>query len=95
MKELSDQYGLVFSLKVGKSTIIVLNDPETIFELVRRKGNMFIDCPQDEHWDRAYHNVILSLMHSGDAYKTMWKIVQQSLSPKNLDTTFLAIQEIE
>jgi cytochrome P450 len=95
IKELSDQYGSVFSLKVGKSTIIVLNDPQAIFELIHRKGALFIDRPQDEQWDRAYRNELLSLMHSDDAYKAMRKIVQQLLTPKNLDTTFLDIQDIE
>jgi cytochrome P450 len=95
VKELSDQYGSVFSLKVGKSTIIVLNDPQAIFELIHRKGALFMDRPQDEQWDRAYRNELLSLMHSDDAYKAMRKIIQQLLTPKNLDTTFLDIQDIE
>jgi hypothetical protein len=95
IKELSDRYGSVFSLKVGKSAIIVLNDPQAIFELIHKKDALFVDRPQDEQWDRAYRNELLSLMHSDDAYKAMRKIVQQLLTPKNLDTTFLDFQDIE
>jgi len=76
------------SLKVGKSTIIVLNDPQAIFELIHKEGNVFIVRPEEEHCDRAYHNQILSLTHSGEAYKARRKIVQHLLSLKNMNTTF-------
>ncbi|KAH7407061.1 cytochrome P450 oxidoreductase-like protein [Phaeosphaeria sp. MPI-PUGE-AT-0046c] len=95
LKELAEQYGSVFSLKIGKATMIVLNDPEAIFDLIHKKGALFVDRPQDQHWDLAYHNEILSLMHEGDEYKAMRKIAQQLLSPKNLDTKFHKIQEAE
>jgi hypothetical protein len=34
-------------------------------------------------------------MHDGDQYKAMRKIVQQLLSPRNLNTKFHKIQEAE
>ncbi|KAF2029003.1 cytochrome P450 [Setomelanomma holmii] len=73
----------------------VLNDPHAIFELIHKKGSLFVDRPEDRHWELAYNNEILSLMHDGDSYKAMRKIVQQLLSPRNLDTRFQMIQEAE
>jgi cytochrome P450 len=60
--------------------MIVLNDPQAIFDLIHKKGSLFVDRPQDQHWDLAYHNESLSLMHDGDSYKAMRKIVQQLLT---------------
>jgi cytochrome P450 len=95
LKELSDKYGSIFSLKVGKTTIIVLNDPRAVFELIHKKSSFYMDRSVDQHWDLAYQNENLALMHSNDTYKAMRKIVQQFLSPKNLDADLSTIQDAE
>jgi hypothetical protein len=93
--ELSKKYGSIFSLKIGKSTMIILNDPRAVYELIHKKSALYLDRPYDEHWDLAYRNESIALMHSDVKYKAMRKIVQQLVSPKNLDTSFSGIQEAE
>ena len=53
LKDWADQYGEVFSLKVGRKTIIVLNSRRTIYELFDKKGFLCTDRPNDEQLDLA------------------------------------------
>lgn len=94
-KEWSDQYGPVFSLKVGASTMIVLNDPRAVHELLNKKGALYVDRPNDEQWDLTGRHEIFVLMHAGDEWKAIRKIMTQLFTPKNLDGKLVQLQESE
>ncbi|KAF2827089.1 cytochrome P450 oxidoreductase-like protein [Ophiobolus disseminans] len=94
-KEWSDQYGAVFSIKIGESTVVVLNDPRAVHQLINKRGALFADRPEEEQWDLATNKEAFGIMHSDPIWRAIRKIVTQILSPKNLDGTWNNIQEAE
>ncbi|KZL68134.1 cytochrome P450 [Colletotrichum tofieldiae] len=95
LKEWGDQYGPVFSLKVGKSTMIVLNDRRAVHELLVSKGAYNNDRPFDEQFHLAMRGENMATMSDGTMWRSQRKVISQFYSPKNLDTTLKAVQEAE
>ncbi|OBR05399.1 Cytochrome P450 2D18 [Colletotrichum higginsianum IMI 349063] len=95
VKEWSEQYGSVFSLKIGQSTMVVLNDRKAIYELLVSKGAYYNDRPPDEQFQLTTQNENIAAMHEGPKWKAERKIVAQHFSPNNLDTTLKTVQEAE
>jgi cytochrome P450 len=94
-KEWADQYGSVYSLKIGRTTMIVLSDREAVFELLSRRGAHYNSRPVDKQIDAALGEENLSLMYEGPVWRAQRKIVSTYLSPKNLDTVLQPIQVAE
>ena len=44
-REWSQQYGKIFSLKIGPRNIIVICDRKAVYELIDRKGSIYSDRP--------------------------------------------------
>ncbi|KAF2125588.1 cytochrome P450 oxidoreductase-like protein [Dothidotthia symphoricarpi CBS 119687] len=94
-KEWSDKYGTVFSLKVGRSTIVVLNDRRAVHDLVDKRSAIYADRPVDHQLFLALRNENLALMPSGDRWRSSRKVASQMLAPQRLDAGLAAIQEAE
>ncbi|KAF2851961.1 cytochrome P450 oxidoreductase-like protein [Plenodomus tracheiphilus IPT5] len=94
-KEWSDRYGPIVSLKVGVSTMVILNDPRAVHELINKKSACYADRPADEQWDLTAQNEHIALMHSGPEWRAIRKIMAQTFSAKNLDGKLARIQEAE
>lgn len=82
-------------MKVGVSTLIILNDPRAVYELIHKKGSCFVDRPTDEQWDLATHNENIALMHFGPEWRAIRKVIVQTFSAKNLDGKLVEVQEAE
>ncbi|KAF6811973.1 cytochrome P450 2D18 [Colletotrichum sojae] len=95
LKEWSDAYGSVYSLKVGRSTIVVLNDRKAIHELLNQQGALFNDRPRDRQVFVSLGDENIALMHESPKWKLERKIIGQYFSPKNLDTVLRPVQEAE
>ncbi|KAK2054685.1 cytochrome P450 2D18 [Colletotrichum caudatum] len=95
LKEWGDQYGSIFSIKVGKSTMIVLNDKRAVHELLVSKGAYFNDRPCDEQFHLALRDENVAMMTDSAMWKEQRKIIAQFFSPKNLDTGLKSVQEAE
>jgi cytochrome P450 len=95
LKEWGDCYGLIYSLKIGNATMVVLNDPSAVHQLMNKKGALFVDRPLEKQWELATNGDILPLMHAGSAWRAMRKIGTQAMSPKVLDDRLAEIQEAE
>jgi hypothetical protein len=91
----SDQYGPVFSLKIGRSTIVVLNDPRAVHELLNKQGAVFSDRPVDEQYERTTRNEAFIVMHTGHIWRASRKAALQVLSSKTLDADFTEVLEVE
>ena len=87
-------YGEVFSLKVGRKTIIVLNSRRAVHELIDKKGMFCTDRPCDDQLDLAMGKTI-ALMHNNELWKAERKIVGKLLAPKRLDGELREIMEAE
>ncbi|KAK1573711.1 cytochrome P450 2D18 [Colletotrichum navitas] len=95
LKEWGDQYGPMFSIKVGKSTMIVLNDRRAVHELLVSKGAHFNNRPSDEQFRLALRDENIALMKETAKWREQRKITAQFFSPKNLDTSLKGVQEAE
>ncbi|KAK2007388.1 cytochrome P450 2D18 [Colletotrichum eremochloae] len=95
LKEWGDHYGPIFSIKVGKSTMIVLNDRRAVHELLVSKGAYFNDRASDEQSRLALGGENIAMMPDNAMWKEQRKIVAQFFSPKNLDTSLKSVQEAE
>ncbi|OHF02015.1 cytochrome P450 2D18 [Colletotrichum orchidophilum] len=94
-KEWADQYGSIYSLKVGQSTMIVLNDRHAVHELLTSKGAYYNDRPVDQQFQLVMRGENTSLMHDGPLWRAERKIAASYFSPKNLDTALRGVQESE
>jgi cytochrome P450 len=95
LKAWSDQYGSVFSVKIGRSTMVVLNDPRAVHEPMNRRGALYADRPEEEQWNLAINNEAFAIMHADPTWRAIRKIVTQVFSPKNLDGKWSQAQETE
>lgn len=95
LKEWADQYGSIYSLKVGQSTMVVLNDRHAVHELLTSKGAYYNDRPVDQQYDLAMRQENTALMHDGPVWRAERKIAATYFSPKNLDGALRGVQESE
>ncbi|CAI0654505.1 unnamed protein product [Colletotrichum noveboracense] len=95
LKEWADEYGSVYSLKVGRTTMIVLNDRQAIHELLNQQGALYNDRPRDQQVLASTRDENPALMHEGPEWRAERKLIAQYYSPKNLDSDLKSIQEAE
>jgi cytochrome P450 len=96
LKEWADQYGAIFSLKVGASTMIILNDRRAVHDLVDKKSAMYGDRPMDRQWEVALgKDLSFVAMHATPTWRSFRKIAAQMLSPKSVDDKIAPVQEAE
>lgn len=95
LKEWSDYYGDIFSLKIGAGTIIVLTDRQAIHELIENRGANYADRPIDHNSEVAAGKENFVLGHSNARWRAMRKITTSSLTPQLLDGKLASIQEAE
>jgi cytochrome P450 len=95
LKEWSDTYGSVFSLKIGKGTFIVLNSRRAVHDLVDKKSAIYLDRPLDYNIEVAMRGENLAFMHADSLWRAQRKIASQNLAPRWLDEKVVMIQEAE
>ena len=85
LKKWSDEYGPVFSLKLGQMTMIVLNSRRAEYELMDKKGLLAADRPMDTHMELAFGEQVITMMHNTEVWKAERKLTEYMLSPRRLD----------
>ncbi|KAF2113642.1 cytochrome P450 [Lophiotrema nucula] len=90
----SRQYGKIVSLKVGASTIIILNDRKAVHDLVDKKNAIYSDRNIDTNVLVALGNENFAFMHTTPVWRAHRKIASQNLSPQALQKV-APIQEAE
>ncbi|KAL1591555.1 hypothetical protein SLS60_011803 [Paraconiothyrium brasiliense] len=83
-KQWSVQYGDVFSLKVGKGTMIVLNSKRSVYELIDQRSALYSSRPID---DRSHLTMKenVAFMDPTPVWRLQRKIVVRYLAPEKLD----------
>ncbi|TDZ19400.1 Cytochrome P450 monooxygenase patI [Colletotrichum orbiculare MAFF 240422] len=95
LKTWAEQYGSVYSLKVGQSTMVVLNDRRAVHELLVKQGAYYNDRPVDAQAAVAARHENTALMHEGPMRRAERKIAATYFAPKNLDGVLRPVQEAE
>ncbi|KAF2871230.1 cytochrome P450 oxidoreductase-like protein [Massariosphaeria phaeospora] len=95
LKEWSDKYGPVYSLKIGQGTFIVLNDRRAVHDTVDKKSALYAERPRDYQMEVSLGNENIAMMHATPLWRAQRKIASQMLAPRRLDEEVAPIQEAE
>ncbi|KAK1674584.1 putative cytochrome P450 oxidoreductase [Colletotrichum godetiae] len=95
LREWALQYGSIFSLKVGPSSIIVLCDREAIHKLLIEKGSVYSDRPPSYVGKLLTHGDHLALEQMDTTWRSKRKVISHNFSPKRLDEQHFRVQEAE
>ena len=90
----AEEYGSIFSLKVGAGTWILLNDKRAVHDLLDKKSAIYSDRPNDQQVITATKEN-LAMMNADRLWRASRKIASHFVSPKNLDENIVGIQEAE
>ena len=93
-KEWADEYGRIFSLKIGAGTLIVLNDKRTVHDLLDKRSAIYSERPLDQQLITSLKENF-AFMGTTPTWRAHRKIASHFLAPKNLDDQIMAIQEAE
>ncbi|KAF6840287.1 cytochrome p450 [Colletotrichum plurivorum] len=97
LKAWSEKYGSIYSLKVGRSTMIVLNDRHAVHELFGRQGAYYNDRPHDTQMVVSARDENPATMREGAKWRATRKMIATFFAPKNLDSASVLrrVQEAE
>lgn len=93
--EWAKEYGSVFSLKIGPSSIIVLCDRKAIHKLLVEKGSIYSDRPPSYVGRILTQGDHLALEQMDMTWRAKRKVISHNFSPKQLDEKHFRIQEAE
>ncbi|KAK8151548.1 cytochrome P450 [Phyllosticta citribraziliensis] len=85
LKKWSEQYGSVYSLKMGSDTTIVLNDRKAIHDLLDKKGAIYSDRQKEYVCGLVTHNHYFAFEDATSSWRSQRKIASHVLSPRTLD----------
>ncbi|KAJ8112762.1 hypothetical protein OPT61_g4948 [Boeremia exigua] len=94
-KDWSEQYGAVFSLKIGKGTMIVLNSRRAVYDLVDKRSAIYSARPQEEQYHIALKGENIANMDADATWRAQRKITARFFAPKKLDGELARISEAE
>ncbi|VUC26552.1 unnamed protein product [Clonostachys rosea] len=90
-----EEFGGIFSLKLGSGTMIVLYDRKAVHDLVDKKGVIYSERPKNHVADIVTHGDSFAFMNNTPMYKEQRKIAAHNLSPRVLDGNAGRIQDAE
>ena len=94
-KDWSEQYGEVYSLKIGKGTMIVLNSRRAVHELIDRRSAIYSARPHDDQFHMALKGENIANMDADNIWRTQRKITARFFAPLKLDGSLAKIAEAE
>ncbi|KAF1976357.1 cytochrome P450 2D18 [Bimuria novae-zelandiae CBS 107.79] len=93
-KKWAEEYGNIFSVKVGAGTLIFLNDKRTTHDLLDKRSAIYTDRAKDQQISTTFAENF-ALMDANSTWRAHRKIAAHFLAPKNLDASIMVIQEAE
>lgn len=94
-KDWSEQYGPVFSLKIGKGTMVVLNSRRAVHDLIDKRSAIYSSRPQDEQYHIALRGENIANMDADAGWRAQRKITARFFAPHKLDGDLAKISEAE
>lgn len=85
----------MYSLKVGKGTMIILNSKRAVYDLIDKRGAIYSGKPFVQQNIDVMHGENLGLIDQTPLWKAQRKMVVQSLTPAKLDGDIAKISEAE
>ncbi|KAK6067266.1 cytochrome P450 2D18 [Seiridium cupressi] len=94
-REWADEYGPIYSLTIGPTTIIVLSDRKALHSLLDKKGSIYSGRPLNYVTNYVTHGDHLTLEDVGLSWREKRMVASRNLNPKSLDEKHFKIQEAE
>ncbi|CAI6338583.1 unnamed protein product [Periconia digitata] len=94
-KDWSEQYGEVYSLKIGKGTMIVLNSRRAVYDLIDKRSAIYSSRPDDEQFRNTMRNENIANMEADANWRIQRKVTARFLAPSILDGALGKISEAE
>jgi cytochrome P450 len=94
-KDWGEQYGEVYSLKIGKGTMIVLNSRKAVHDLIDKRSAIYSSRPQDEQFHIALKGENIANMDADAGWRAQRKITARFFAPHKLDGDLAKISEAE
>lgn len=83
LRSWGEQYGGVFSLKMGSSTMIVLYDRKAVHDLVDKKGVIYSERPKNAVAEIVTHGDSFAFMDNTPLYRQERKLASHNLSVRS------------
>ncbi|KAF1994944.1 cytochrome P450 [Amniculicola lignicola CBS 123094] len=94
-KDWSEQYGDVYSLKIGKGTMIVLNSKRAVYELIDKRSAIYSSRANDEQFRTALKNENIANMDADAGWRAQRKLTARFFAPAKLDGDLAKVSEAE
>ncbi|KAF2637168.1 cytochrome P450 [Massarina eburnea CBS 473.64] len=94
-KDWSEQYGEVFSLKIGRGTMIVLNSRRAVYDLIDKRSAMYSSRPNDEQFRTTFKGENFANLNADPSWRSQRKMTARFLAPSKLDGDLGKISEAE
>jgi hypothetical protein len=85
----------VFSLKIGKGTMIVLNSRRAVHELIDKRSAIYSARPQDPQYHIALKGENIANMDADAGWRAQRKITARFFAPIKLDGDLATISDAE
>jgi cytochrome P450 len=85
----------VFSLKIGKGTMIVLNSRRAVHELIDKRSSIYSARPQDPQYHIALKGENIANMDADAGWRAQRKITARFFAPIKLDGELATISDAE
>ncbi|KAK7206979.1 putative cytochrome P450 oxidoreductase [Myxozyma melibiosi] len=94
-REWAKEYGPIYSLMFGSSSVIVLTDRKAIHELLDKKGAIYSDRPPSYVGGLLTQGDHIALEQMDPVWREKRRVISHNFSPKNLDEKHFKVQEAE
>jgi hypothetical protein len=85
----------VYSLKIGKDTMIVLNSRRAVHDLIDKRSAIYSSRPQDDQYLIALKGENIANMDADAGWRAQRKITARFFAPIKLDGDLAKISEAE
>lgn len=85
----------MFSLKIGKGTMIVLNSRRAVHDLIDKRSAIYSGRSQDEQFLTALKGENIANMDADASWRVQRKITARFFAPSKLDGELAEISEAE
>ncbi|KAF2657853.1 cytochrome P450 [Lophiostoma macrostomum CBS 122681] len=94
-KHWSEIYGLIYSLKIGKGTMIVLNSRRAVYDLIDKRSAIYSGRPDEEQYRTALKGENIANMDADEKWRAQRKVMARFFAPAKLDGGLGGVLEAE
>lgn len=94
-KDWSEQYGEIYSLKIGRGTMVVLNSKRAVHDLIDKRSAIYSARAQDDQFHATLKGENIANMDADAIWRMQRKMTARIFAPSKLDGDLAKISEAE